>query len=947
VKKRSRGGSAKSIRVLLRELPPPSLVLPSRDMERILAEGDAAVPAILSALEEWEGDENRDQSLLAILLGEIRPPEAGVPLARLLRDPDRIAAAVAAAEALAKIGPLAVPALMDVARDPDPRTRLFAYGALGAIPDPEAYQVLLDALDREPELTFVVAMGVAAQGGEASIPALLRSLERCPAWQRGSVEEAIRLAHEGGDPLPTIREDWRLRYRILPKPRIMNPGPLGMAAILYNARDEIPASAGLAVRSFREILAPLPGREPDVCEGCGGPITRETGIPVCPDDALAVALDQREVLEEVRSAWDEESVLGLLEAAEAEYLWLTSDTAEELQAAGELEDPDDPRTLEEEREEIQDLIHTLRWVLMQGAETVREGRARLLAQAGLLADRFGDPEGLLADRFGDPGEPLASSATSSGFTAEVGRNDPCPCGSGRKYKKCCGKGEPAALGPKEPSHRRGSSRGSENEKEKEDLRGPDARFHEQLYAELYRLARNSMTRREQEEALVRYFGPDFRGKGIQDVHPKMEPAWAPTTFFEWLVFDYRRRSGRTLSEEYLERKGWTLDARSRALLEGAMGTCMSLYRVEEVRPEEGLTLRDLFRGGTVEVLERLGTRELVRWDILAARIQEMDGGPRFTGGLIHLEAQAKDNLLLVLENGYVRYRVAHPGADRAEFLKERGDLFYQMGRALADRPRPSLVTSEGDPLVFCRARYRVEETEGLVERLGTVPSLEPMEDEEGGEGSPVMFRWVEPLGIDGPVDWGELLGTGGDSDLGELPEPVDGEGSESAKDTQGIRIEGDGLRSLGTLTLEGDRLVLECSSEARLARGKALLEEHLPRAVTHLEDEVKDPWEALEEEDAQAGGKKAPPSPGFSPEVEKQLHQELMDRHYRPWMDKPIQALAGKTPREAVATAGGRGHVADLIRQGEHGEALRQREKGYAYDFTWLWKELGLDPAKD
>ena len=22
---------------------------------------------------------------------------------------------------------------------------------------------------------------------------------------------------------------------------------------------------------------------------------------------------------------------------------------------------------------------------------------------------------------------------------KVGRNDPCPCGSGKKYKKCCGK----------------------------------------------------------------------------------------------------------------------------------------------------------------------------------------------------------------------------------------------------------------------------------------------------------------------------------------------------------------------------------------------------------------------------------------------------------------------------------------------------------------------------
>ncbi|MGZ5304407.1 MAG: SEC-C metal-binding domain-containing protein, partial [Bacteroidia bacterium] len=24
-------------------------------------------------------------------------------------------------------------------------------------------------------------------------------------------------------------------------------------------------------------------------------------------------------------------------------------------------------------------------------------------------------------------------------TGELGRNSPCPCGSGEKYKKCCGK----------------------------------------------------------------------------------------------------------------------------------------------------------------------------------------------------------------------------------------------------------------------------------------------------------------------------------------------------------------------------------------------------------------------------------------------------------------------------------------------------------------------------
>jgi hypothetical protein len=33
-----------------------------------------------------------------------------------------------------------------------------------------------------------------------------------------------------------------------------------------------------------------------------------------------------------------------------------------------------------------------------------------------------------------------------GDLSKVGRNEPCPCGSGKKYKKCCGNesGEPVA-----------------------------------------------------------------------------------------------------------------------------------------------------------------------------------------------------------------------------------------------------------------------------------------------------------------------------------------------------------------------------------------------------------------------------------------------------------------------------------------------------------------------
>jgi len=32
-----------------------------------------------------------------------------------------------------------------------------------------------------------------------------------------------------------------------------------------------------------------------------------------------------------------------------------------------------------------------------------------------------------------------SSSAKQSKRKKIGRNDPCPCGSGKKYKKCCGK----------------------------------------------------------------------------------------------------------------------------------------------------------------------------------------------------------------------------------------------------------------------------------------------------------------------------------------------------------------------------------------------------------------------------------------------------------------------------------------------------------------------------
>jgi hypothetical protein len=40
-----------------------------------------------------------------------------------------------------------------------------------------------------------------------------------------------------------------------------------------------------------------------------------------------------------------------------------------------------------------------------------------------------------------PSQPAEASSTVKSSTRRVGRNEPCPCGSGKKYKKCCGHNE--------------------------------------------------------------------------------------------------------------------------------------------------------------------------------------------------------------------------------------------------------------------------------------------------------------------------------------------------------------------------------------------------------------------------------------------------------------------------------------------------------------------------
>jgi len=90
----------------------------------------------------------------------------------------------------------------------------------------------------------------------------------------------------------------------------------------------------------------------------------------------------------------------------------------------------------EGREQVETLIRTMPDPI--GPARIEPPRRRLLRELGLPETRGGSaPEPTIETESIDdwaalePVEPIRSGP-------RVGRNDPCPCGSGRKYKKCCG-----------------------------------------------------------------------------------------------------------------------------------------------------------------------------------------------------------------------------------------------------------------------------------------------------------------------------------------------------------------------------------------------------------------------------------------------------------------------------------------------------------------------------
>lgn len=379
-----------------------------------------------------------------------------------------------------------------------------------------------------------------------------------------------------------------------------------------------------------------------------------------------------------------------------------------------------------------------------------------------------------------------------------------------------------------------------------------------------------------------------------------------------------------LVRAFLKKRGARLPPLAKGYLEAMRKSVPGLYEVVAVQPGHGVTVRDLLIGGDpVEVIEVSGSRQIVPWDRLAARVVEHGGKRVFTGVLIPLRdsrGQAAIGELKALAHAIAQETGMAAEAFRsrvAEAMRDSAPLFAGLHIAQAlgalHKQLPELTNHDGDPIEFAEARYALKPgaRKSAVARLDAETGL----TRTGRR--PAAWNWSahpsKPARSAAPPGKGLALDS---------------------------HPEGDAARVvLAVLRLAGDRLEISVNSRRRLERVRAYIEPLLAGLIGDPEITIKSVEDAM----AESRSAQPPRQRPVPKRVEREVTQRFLDTHYRNWLDEKIPALGAKTPREAVRDFEGREQLVALLKELENREARRAKDTGVGYDARWLWRELGIE----
>lgn len=414
-----------------------------------------------------------------------------------------------------------------------------------------------------------------------------------------------------------------------------------------------------------------------------------------------------------------------------------------------------------------------------------------------------------------------------------------------------------------------------------------------------------------------------------------------SVFWGWAFEDFlsRETDDGNVIGTYLKRRGWREETVNKAYMQAVRNSVLSLYEVSDIQPGKSFLARDLIRGGDpVRVVERTATQTFLPWEQVATRLVEMRGRRMIAGPIMSFDHDLSDDLIDQIQD--LASNLTNTAQDIGPEAGIDGDLSHQELSALAlqaslqisaplftnlwllrfveleqNSAQPEIFNSDGDPIEFIimHVQLKTRVTQKQIKALmDDAPDMVPADSK--------CWNWVEREP--------------------QLPSRQKPKGQ-----TFVSRME-DGSIALGLLTLQGRKLVIEVNSRSRAERlqerlkviagdflGKAVLSHQTVERALAEHREAKEPGDA--------------PTTDIPPEVQEEVLRNMLDANYLQALDQPIEMLDDQTPRQAVHTKAGRAKTASWLKHLEMMTARQVRTNAMeSYDFTWMWRELGIEELR-
>ena len=487
---------------------------------------------------------------------------------------------------------------------------------------------------------------------------------------------------------------------------------------------------------------------------------------------------------------------------------------------------------------------------------------------------------------------------------KVGRNYPCPCGSGKKFKKCC-------------LNKLESKKEIQGAANKRAAKVPDDLVREKIRI----FMEKGNFKSSFQSAINLYWNTTVEGL---DPPEAMEDADI-SGIMEWFVHDYILPDyGKPLIAVFYDTDP-KLSKNGLQILKDWQMTNISVFQILKVEKDTGMHVEDIFTGEKCFIHDVSISKAARRWELLIARkVWVLNEWQLSAVGRI-LPPQDKDEIYDFIMANYRNYQKDNPDCEINEFLHRKGYLLnnYVLTKTVRPREAPTMITSDGEEILICEAIYDVLDFNKAINGLLKIPDyqMRTQTENEKGQSQQFGFDWLER-------GKSSVSSQRKDRESGLIYQSfyTDGPGHES-------------FRVLGNIEVFPDRLKLSVFGKKRFKAGKSLLNKHLKGSIKHRIDGLQ----SLDAKSREGNVKSKETKEELDPDLKKNLLKDMYNNHYKNWLDSKIPALDYKTPTQASKTKEGKKKLEDLLRVLEYTVENQKRSGQIDYDISWIRKELGMN----